>query len=135
MKLQKKVEVFVFRSGPLRYLLLKRIDSRGGFWQPVTGNVETGEDITSAAVREVMEETGILDFTRVVNTDYSFEFESGATKYLEVVFGVEVEESDIVLSGEHCDHGWFSYEKAIKTMIWDTNKRGLEKLHLGLKKT
>jgi lipoyl(octanoyl) transferase len=45
------------------YLLLKRTEREGGFWQPVTGFIEPGESPVHAALREVREETG-LDLTR-----------------------------------------------------------------------
>ena len=36
-----------------RVLLLRRVPSRGGFWQPVTGRVEAGEAFEAAAQREL----------------------------------------------------------------------------------
>ena len=59
-----QVEIIVFKviDGNPLFLLLKRIPSRGGFWQPVTGGVNAGEDFTLAAKREVQEETGINEF-------------------------------------------------------------------------
>lgn len=41
------------------YLLLKRTERDGGFWQPVTGLIEFGESPVEAALREVREETGL----------------------------------------------------------------------------
>ncbi len=41
-----------------RVLLLRRIEARGGFWQPVTGRLEPGESTEAAARRELFEETG-----------------------------------------------------------------------------
>jgi lipoyl(octanoyl) transferase len=41
-----------------RVLLLRRSPARGGFWQPVTGRIEPGEEPMEAARRELREETG-----------------------------------------------------------------------------
>jgi lipoyl(octanoyl) transferase len=41
-----------------RILLLRRTPERGGFWQPVTGRIEPGEEAAAAAGRELREETG-----------------------------------------------------------------------------
>lgn len=41
-------------------LLLKRPKNEAGYlWQPVTGNLETGEDFAAGALREAEEETGL----------------------------------------------------------------------------
>ena len=42
-----QVEGIVFRKNhnQTEFLLLKRLPTRGGFWQPVTGGVEEGETI------------------------------------------------------------------------------------------
>ena len=41
-----------------RVLLLERAD-KPGFWQSVTGSIESGETLYETACREVLEETGI----------------------------------------------------------------------------
>lgn len=48
-------------SNQLLVLLLRRPESEGGYWQPVTGGVERDESFAEGALREAIEETG-LDF-------------------------------------------------------------------------
>ncbi len=55
----------LLRTPEGRYLLLKRVEHEGGFWQPVTGVIEPGESPIQAAIREVREETG-LDLAHAV---------------------------------------------------------------------
>jgi lipoyl(octanoyl) transferase len=55
------VQVQVARPGRngVELLALHRLAERGGFWQPVTGRVESGESFAGAAQRELEEETGL----------------------------------------------------------------------------
>ncbi|MDQ3163679.1 MAG: NUDIX domain-containing protein [Actinomycetota bacterium] len=39
--------------------MLRRHEAKGGIWQPVTGNVDPGENLVTCARREVEEETGL----------------------------------------------------------------------------
>src|SRR4051794_17307876 len=77
---KQKVQVWIYHQNPqtkvLAFLLLKTLAKRGGFWQPVTGNVERGETLESAAKREAVEETG-LDFDgEPISIGAPFEFKS-----------------------------------------------------------
>ncbi len=56
-----QVEAIVFRwvNKKIEYLMLKRIPEKGGFWQPVTGGMETGETMKDALLRELKEETKV----------------------------------------------------------------------------
>ena len=51
--------------------MLKRIISRGGVWQGVTGAPEGDETIAEGAKRELFEETGYLAFT-LIKTEIKF---------------------------------------------------------------
>jgi len=53
------------------YLMLKRIISRGGVWQGVTGAPEGDETIAEGAKRELFEETGYRAFT-LIKTNVSY---------------------------------------------------------------
>ena len=55
LEVTRKVQVWIYRKasgtpsqGPVEVLILKLTPERGGFWQPVTGGVEEGEDIGRA---------------------------------------------------------------------------------------
>lgn len=133
MKTNNQVEVIVFKNEPgsgFRYLMLKRNTKKGGFWQPITGNVELGETFEQAAVRELMEETGIINFMRVFDTGYSFEFFDDNRQQLEKVFAAEVTtETEVVLSEEHTELQWATVEECItKYLKYPGNIAGLKAL-------
>lgn len=129
-----KVEVILFKiidDQPL-FLLLKRQPERGGFWQPVTGGVEKGEDLKEAALREIEEETGIKNFVKVLENIHYFEFEAngGFGWMKEYVFGVEVhKEAESVISDEHSEQKWCSFSEALDLLKYENNKEGFRKIN------
>ena len=133
MKTNNQVEVIVFRRnevGNFVFLMLKRNPKKGGFWQPITGNVEQKETFEESANRELREETGITSIMRLVDTGYSFEFFDDNRKQLEKVFGAEVDsDTEVILSKEHTEFQWVSGENALnKYLKYPGNKNGLRKL-------
>lgn len=120
-----------------RYLLLKRIESYGGFWQSVTGSLEGDETHKQAAIREMREETGIsasdddLIELGIVNTfeiapQWRSRYEPGVTHNEEVCFALKINERDIRLDPiEHESWCWVSYEQAMEMLFWESNKRAL----------
>lgn len=135
MKLPLQVDVIVthkFNDG-YKYLMMKRTEDRGGFWQPVTGGVEDGESISEAAIREVFEEAGYKsdEIKNLIDLDYSFQFKLKNKDWwiTEYVFGAEVSHPDFIrLPREHEKVIWCSYEEALKLLKWDTNIETLKLL-------
>ena len=98
-----------------RFLCLKRIPARGGFWQIVTGRMERGETPAVAAARELREETGLALPVRALEYEHAFALElpgaaPGATPTLgrEVVFVADCPEgsTSTVAPDEHDEHRW-----------------------------
>src|SRR4029453_10817883 len=60
LRVPRQVLVYVYRGsqGGVEFLLLKRTEEWGGFWQGVSGAPEGEETDEEGAVREVHEETG-----------------------------------------------------------------------------
>ncbi|HLF84579.1 MAG TPA: dihydroneopterin triphosphate diphosphatase [Blastocatellia bacterium] len=138
-KQPRSVQVVIFANSPRerRYLLLSRVVSHGAFWQPVTGSLEVGETHRQAAVREVLEETGISSLEEelielgVVNTfeiapQWREKYAPGVTHNEEVCFALKVVECEVqVDSIEHDAYVWVTCERAMEMVYWDSNKRAL----------
>jgi dATP pyrophosphohydrolase len=138
-KQPRSIQVVVFSdgSGERHYLLLRRVASHGGFWQSVTGSLEEGETHKQAAVREVLEETGIpsgeeeLIELGVVNTfeiapQWRDRYAPGVTHNEEVCFALGVHECDVRLDPiEHDGYAWASFDRAMEILCWYSNKQAL----------
>jgi 8-oxo-dGTP pyrophosphatase MutT (NUDIX family) len=130
---RNQVEAIIFtvrENGEPLFLMLKRIPKRGGFWQPVTGNVERGESFEAAALREIQEELGIEQVLELIDTGYSYEFTDNNLDQFERVFGVKVMDGTPVrLSSEHLEYIWASKEDALNVYLkYPGNKEGLRQL-------
>lgn len=123
------VLAFVHRARSPRFLLLHRTPARGGFWQPVTGRLESGETWEAATLREVREETGLdalslLDLEREV-TFLGFD----GTTYTERAYAVEVpDDAHHRASDEHDDARWVDLDDALALLHWPSNREALRDL-------
>lgn len=136
-KQPRSIQVVIFAETLVgrRYLLLKRVDSQGGFWQSVTGSLEERETHSRAAVREVFEETGISCVEEeLIDLGVSNRFEiapqwrrkyaPGTTHNEEVCFALRVEECELKLDIlEHQAYAWEPYERAIALLFWESSRR------------
>jgi dATP pyrophosphohydrolase len=122
----------VVHTAEMEVLLLERA-ARPGFWQSVTGSLDSqDETFEAAAARELREETGIdaaLGRLRRWNVAYTFEiyaqwrhrFAPGVTHNTEHLFSLELAEpvAVSVASQEHTAFAWLPWrEAAEKCFSW-----------------
>lgn len=126
------------------FLLLKRLATRGAFWQPAGGKVEpTDKTLLDAAYRELFEESGIRkeEVLKVFDSIHFFRFDKHyltgePIPPIEVTaFGFEVK-PDVKIhfsnnqeSPEHEGFIWAPYEQSLGLLKWQNNKDALEKLN------
>lgn len=133
IKTNNQVEVILFQQKEkeeILFLMLKRNLEKGGFWQPITGNVKPHETFEEAALREMQEETGIMKALEIIDTGYSFDFFDDNRTQHEKVFGISVASGAIVrISKEHTEFRWVNKEDALyRYLKYPGNKAGLSKL-------
>ncbi|OFZ82000.1 MAG: hypothetical protein A2583_01295 [Bdellovibrionales bacterium RIFOXYD1_FULL_53_11] len=129
-----KVQVWVHyktKDGTRYVLLLKTKKSRGGFWQPVTGCVESGETVDFAAFREAQEETCMGLAGQPKRTGYSFTFRGKRGLTREYVFEARPGKYDYsvrVSPHEHQAAKFVKPEEALGMLKFESNAEALRRL-------
>ena len=141
-KIPQSVLVVIY-TADLDVLLIERAD-KAGFWQSVTGSLDTlDEPLLATATRELFEETGIVaDGQSIVVHDWQLSniyeiypvwrhrYAPGVTHNTEHVFGVCVaRDIAIVLSArEHVQHAWLPYVEAADRCFSASNAEAILQL-------
>lgn len=113
----------------IRYLLLRRVPERGGFWQSVSGHVHEGETAEEGARREVREETGLEPLSVILVEKVNVFFKPGEEiVYLEPCFGVEVSDGEATLSREHDGQRWVDLAGALDLIPFAGLREAFEEL-------
>jgi len=136
------ISVLVLIHTPdLKVLLIERAD-KAGFWQSVTGSIETEDaSLRDTAIREVMEETG-LDANQFDLTDWQqsqtyeiyahwrYRYAPEVTHNIEHLFGLELPNTaDVKLApNEHVAYEWVDWREAAKRVFSSTNVEAIRLL-------
>jgi len=126
-----KAQVWIYsREGvETLFLLLKTNVRRGGFWQPVTGSVEAGEEVQQGALRECREETGLEPLGEICEVGEPFEFTARGEQVREYPFLIEVLASrrqKVKLDPtEHIEFEWCPAQRAFELLKFESNARVL----------
>jgi 8-oxo-dGTP pyrophosphatase MutT (NUDIX family) len=126
-----QVQVIFFKRDEdgIKFLIMKRVPEKGGFWQPLTGGVHVGETREETITRETLEEIGIEDIMNLIETQYVFEFTDNGRHHREYVYGAELDKgAEIQISDEHEEYKWVNKDEAMSFLKWDSNKEGLQTL-------
>ncbi len=143
-KYQVLVLPFLRTGDERKYCVFKRRDM--GIWQFVSGGgEETDESVLYSARREAFEEAGIsyerncfpLE-TRASLPSYLFPFATAIwgrdlLVVPEYAFAVETPDERVILSDEHTEYRWVSYDEAMQLLYFDSNKTALWELDSKLK--
>jgi bis(5'-nucleosidyl)-tetraphosphatase len=120
--------VYLKKDNNVNYLLLHY---EAGHWDFVKGNVEPNESEKSTVLRELQEETGIVDAQFIAGFKERVEYvyrRQGATIHKEVIFYLmETHTEKVELSFEHVGFVWLDYQHAIEKLNFSNAKNVLQK--------
>lgn len=142
MRVPRSVQVVIVRESfhGREILALRRVPTRGGFWQPVTGRVEPGESFAETARREVFEELALtvapedihdLGYCHsyALKREWLVNYPPGATHNDEAAFAIFIgPETEIRTDpGEHDAHEWLTPDAARQRFVWHGNREALRR--------
>jgi bis(5'-nucleosidyl)-tetraphosphatase len=120
--------VFIKKDAQVNFLLLHY---EAGHWDFVKGNVEAGESEKETVLRELQEETGIVDAQFIEGFKEKIEYfyrRQGATIHKQVIFFLmETHTEKVQISFEHVGYTWLNYEQAMEQLTFKNAKDVLQK--------
>ncbi len=130
--MERSAGAVIFRKEKeaIYYLLLHY---QAGHWDFPKGHIEEGESLKQTIIREVAEETGIMDIVFIdgfkEKIEYFFKLKGKAVFKVVMFFLAQTETKEVKLSFEHVDFKWLFYEKALEQLTYKNAKEVLKKAH------
>lgn len=123
------ITYIIEKEGP-KYLLLHYTS---GHWDFPKGTMEPHETKKETATRELYEETGLtadIDTQFESTSHYFYKHAQGGIIPKTVYYFVgKTDNKNVILSHEHTDYQWLSYEQALKKITYDASRTILEEAH------
>ena len=128
--MEKSCGVILFNEQEV--LLLQHPDKKKkGHWDFPKGHVEDGETELQTALRELAEETEIIDVKLLPDFNHTISYylmKEGKRIFKEVIFFIGLtNEKRVSISDEHQSFAWLDYDSAIKRLTYENAKKALEK--------
>jgi dihydroneopterin triphosphate diphosphatase len=126
------IEAHIFRISKIgiEFLLLKRSTETiyPGIWQMVTGKMNKDEPAYKAALREIMEETGLIPEKLWVapNVNSFYDHINDTISFLPVFAGKVSLDSKVIISEEHSEYQWASPGNTKKLLAWPGQKKSID---------
>jgi bis(5'-nucleosidyl)-tetraphosphatase len=122
--------VVFLKNNEEKYLILHY---GAGHWDFVKGNIEPNESEKETVVRELQEETAIVNAKFVEGFREKIEYfyrRQGTTIHKQVIFFlIETYTDQVRLSFEHVGYTWLNYQNAMKKLTFKNAKDVLRKAH------
>jgi bis(5'-nucleosidyl)-tetraphosphatase len=110
----------------IKYLIL---NYSYGHWDFPKGNIEAGETELETVFREVSEETGITDIQIIEGfrqqISYKYRKKSKLVNKAVIYYLAETKSKQVVLSFEHNNFGWYSFDQALVKLSFENSKKVL----------
>jgi dATP pyrophosphohydrolase len=125
------IEAHLFRKieNDIEFLLLKRNkkESYPGLWQMVTGIINDNETAVTAAIREIKEETKLIPqkVWVVPNVNSFYSPDDDSIYNIPVFAGLIEANENPILSDEHSDFMWASFERAVELLAWEGQRKSV----------
>lgn len=119
MRRPEEVLVVVYRPGP-EFLVALRSPERHGYWNPVAGGVEAGEEPDAAARRELVEESGLVEPLRfeALPLDLGYVRPDGRSVVMHGFLAEAPGGFEPTLNEEHVDYRWCSAGEAAALLAY-----------------
>ncbi|MGE0441246.1 MAG: NUDIX domain-containing protein [Gemmatimonadales bacterium] len=103
-----------------------------GAWEAVHGHIEAGETPVTAALRELLEETGLAPtaFYNLSRTEAFYLHRTDEVAMIPAFAAIVDPAADVVVSEEHDEARWLSLADARTELAWPRERRALADIEI-----